>query len=321
MKKILICGAGGFIGSHLAKDLKKQGHYVIGADLKYPEFSNSHCDEFFIADLRDQAQVKKLMNPQIDEVYQLAADMGGAEYIFTGDSDADISSNSVLINVNILREMVKHGIKSVFYASSACVYPEHNQLDPENPNCSEESTYPANPDSEYGWEKLFSERLYMSFAKNYDIKARIARFHNVFGPEGTWQGGKEKAPAALCRKIIMSNGEPISVIGSGQQTRSFLYIDEAIKGIQKIMQCDYDKPLNLGSERLISINNLTQLISTLNLSKEVEIKNIKGPKGVMGRCSNNDLLKKYTGWTPEENLEEGLIKTYEWISKQVRKTS
>lgn len=321
MKRVLICGAGGFIGSHLAKDLKKQGNYIVGADLKYPEFSNSHCDEFFIVDLRDQAQVKKLMNSQIDEVYQLAADMGGAEYIFTGDSDADISSNSVLINVNILREMVKHGIKSVFYASSACVYPEHNQLDPENPNCSEESTYPANPDSEYGWEKLFSERLFMSFAKNYDIKVRIARFHNVFGPEGTWQGGKEKAPAALCRKIIMSNGEPISIFGSGQQTRSFLYINEAIKGIQKIMQCDYNKPLNLGSERLISINNLAQLISSLNLSKNVEIKNIDGPNGVMGRCSNNDLLKKHTGWTPEENLEEGLIKTYEWISQQVLKTS
>lgn len=320
MKTVLICGAGGFIGSHLAKDFKKQGHYVIGADLKYPEFSNSHCDEFFIADLRDQTQVKKLMNPKIDEVYQLAADMGGAEYIFTGESDADISSNSVLINVNVLREMVKHDIKSVFYASSACVYPEHNQLDPQNPNCSEESVYPANPDSEYGWEKLFSERLYMSFAKNHGIKARIARFHNVFGPEGTWQGGKEKAPAALCRKIIMSNGEPIPVFGSGQQTRSFLYIDECIEGIQKIMQCDYGKPLNLGSERLISINNLTQLISEINLNKPVEITNIEGPSGVMGRCSDNTLIKQYTGWAPEENLEEGLQKTYEWISKQVLKT-
>ncbi len=319
VSKVLVCGAGGFIGSHLAKYLKNQGHHVIGADLKYPEFSNSYCDDFYLVDLRDQSQVKKIIDSSIDEVYQLAADMGGAEYIFTGDSDANITSNSVLINVNVLREVVKHKIKAIFYASSACVYPETNQLDPNNPDCSEDSVYPANPDSEYGWEKLFSERLYMNFAKNHGLKVRIARFHNVFGPEGTWEGGKEKAPAALCRKIIMSNGEPISVIGSGNQTRSFLYIDEAIKGIQKIMKSNYGKPLNLGSERLISINNLAQLISTINISREVEIKNVSGPSGVMGRCSNNTLIKEQTGWVPEENLEEGLQKTYEWISKQAVK--
>ena len=321
MKKVLICGAGGFIGSHLAKRLSKEGNFVIGADLKYPDFSNSHCDDFYITDLRDPAQVSKIFSEDIDEVYQLAADMGGADYIFTGLKDADITSNSILINVNILKEMVKHKVSSVFYASSACVYAEDNQLDSSNPICTEESAYPACPDSEYGWEKLFSERLYMNYAKNYDLRVRIARFHNVFGPEGTWQGGKEKAPAALCRKIIMSNGTPIDVYGTGNQTRSFLYIDEAIEGIVKIMNSDYSKPLNLGSERLISINDLARLIASINLGREVEINNISGPSGVAGRVSDNNLLRKSTNWSPAENLEEGLEKTYEWISKQVSKIS
>lgn len=321
MNKVLVCGAGGFIGSHLAKDLKNKGFYVVGADLKYPEFSNSYCDEFFITDLRDPSQVSNLVEEDIDEIYQLAADMGGAEYIFTGDNDAAILSNSVLINVNILREMLKKSINRVFYASSACVYPEHNQLEYTSPICSETSVYPANPDSEYGWEKLFSERLYLSYARNYGLHCRIARFHNVFGPQGTWTGGKEKAPAALCRKIILSKGDAIDVWGNGKQTRSFLFIQEAIKGIHAIMQCNYQQPLNLGSERSISINSLVQLIAKINIGREVTINNIDGPVGVNGRTSDNTLIRRYTNWSPEDNLEEGLKQTYEWISGQVRKTS
>ena len=319
MKKILVCGAGGFIGVHLVRSLKSQGHYVIGADLVYPEFSETECDEFHIVDLREQAEVRKLITSDIYEIYQLAADMGGAGYIFTGDNDADIMYNSAMINLNILKEMVVKGVNRIFYSSSACMYPEHNQLDSDKPLCSEESAYPANPDSEYGWEKLFSERLCMSFERNYGIRSRMCRFHNVFGPESTWTGGKEKAPAALCRKVAMSEDESVEIWGPGTQTRSFLYIDQAIEGIHRIMASDYNQPLNLGSERMISINDLAHLIADLNTNKKITIKNISGPVGVNGRNSHNKLIKETIGWSPEENLEYGLKQTYQWILEQINK--
>jgi nucleoside-diphosphate-sugar epimerase len=316
MNKILVCGAGGFIGSHLVTSLKNKGYYVIGADLKYPEYSKTDADEFYIMDLRIQNNVEKLLTNDIYEIYQLAADMGGAGYIFTGDNDADIMHNSAIINLNIAHEMIKKGIKRIFYSSSACMYPAYNQKDPNNPLLSEESAYPAAPDSEYGWEKLFSERVFMAFAKNYGIRTRIARFHNIFGPLGSWNNGKEKAPAALCRKIAMSENGKIEVWGPGTQTRSFLYIDECVDGIHKIMASDCEIPLNLGSERMISINNLVALITDL-VNKEIQIKNIPGPMGVMGRNSHNKLIKETIGWCPGEDLETGLIKTYQWISKQI----
>jgi GDP-D-mannose 3',5'-epimerase len=319
MKKILVCGAGGFIGTYLVESLKTQGHYVVGADLHYPLYSKTQADEFYIMDLRIQENVDRLITSDIDEVYQLAADMGGAGYIFIGDNDADIMHNSASINLNVLTTMKQRGVKSVFYSSSACMYPSHNQEDPDNPLCTEDSAYPANPDSEYGWEKLFSERLYMSFARNYGFKVRIARFHNIFGPRGSWNNGKEKAPAALCRKVALceENGT-IDVWGPGIQTRSFLYIDECIEGIHRIMASDYDKPLNLGSTRMISINNLVYLIADL-VGKKVNIQNVPGPMGVMGRNSDNTLIRKTINWSPDEDLESGLKKTYEWINEQIIK--
>lgn len=321
MKKILVCGAGGFIGAHLVTDLKKQGYYVIGADLKFPEFSVTDADEFHLLDLRDQVSVKTLITDDIYQIYQLAADMGGAGYIFTGEHDADIMHNSATINLNILHEMVKKNIKRIFYTSSACIYPEHNQLDPMNPLCSEESAYPANPDSEYGWEKLFSERLYLSFARNYGIRARIARLHNVFGPGGAWNSGKEKAPAALCRKVALcpDNGT-VEVWGPGNQTRSFLYIEECLDGIKKIDSSDCLLPINLGSERMISINQLVMLIANL-VGKSVTIKNVDGPRGVMGRNSDNRFIEQQLNWAPEDNLEHGLVKTYQWIQSQINKNA
>jgi nucleoside-diphosphate-sugar epimerase len=317
MKKILVCGAGGFIGTHLVKSLKKQGHYVIGADLHYPLYSETVADEFYIMDLREQRNVEQLVTSEINEIYQLAADMGGAGYIFTGEHDADIMHNSAMINLNILDMMHKKGVKNVFYSSSACIYPSFNQEDPNNPLCSEDSAYPANPDSEYGWEKLFSERLYMSYSRNHGIRARIARFHNIFGPEGSWNNGKEKAPAALCRKVVMceDNGV-VEIWGPGNQTRSFLFIDECIEGIHKIMASEYEFPVNLGSERMISINNLAFLIAKLT-NKNISIQNIDGPIGVMGRNSDNTLLKETIGWSPDENLEYGLLKTLTWIKSQL----
>ena len=316
MKKIVVCGAGGFIGSHLVTDLKRQGHYVIGADLKYPEFSEPDADEFYIMDLREQHNLRRLIQSDITEIYQLAADMGGAGYIFTGEHDADIMHNSAMINLNILDEMRVKNIKKVFYSSSACMYPSHNQEDPDNPLLTEDSAYPANPDSEYGWEKLFSERLYMSYARNYGIKARIARFHNIFGTNGSWNNGKEKAPAALCRKVAMcEDGGTIEVWGPGIQTRSFLFIDECIEGINRIMDSDCDFPLNLGSERMISINNLALLIISI-AGKNITINNIPGPMGVMGRNSHNKLISDSIGWAPKEDLEAGLTATYNWIKSQ-----
>ena len=318
MKKILVCGAGGFIGSHLVEKLKEQGNYVIGVDLHYPVYSSTKADVFYLMDLREQENVRKLITRGIDEIYQLAADMGGAGYIFTGEHDADIMHNSCQINLNILDEMHKKGVKKVFYSSSACMYPSHNQEDPDNPLMAEDSAYPANPDSEYGWEKLFSERLYMTYAKNYGFDVRIARFHNIFGPHGSWDNGKEKAPAALCRKVALcKDGGVVDVWGPGNQTRSFLFIDECVEGIQRIMESNYTKPVNLGSTRMISINDLVKLISLLN-GKNVEIRNIDGPRGVMGRNSDNKLIKEVIGWVPDEDLESGLIKTYKWIDEQIQ---
>lgn len=317
MKKVIVCGAGGFIGSHLVTSLKAQGYYVVGADLKYPEYSTTDANEFHILDLRDPLNVGKLLTEDTYEVYQLAADMGGAGYIFTGDNDADIMHNSAMINLNICNEMLKKKISRVFYTSSACMYPAHNQLDPDNPLLSEDSAYPANPDSEYGWEKLFSERLYMSYARNYGFRVRIARLHNVFGPYGSWNNGKEKAPAALCRKVAENeDGGIVEIWGPGIQTRSFLYIDECIEGIHKIVASECVTPLNLGSERMITINDLLFLIARI-AGKTLSIKNVQGPVGVMGRNSDNTLIKELIGWSPQDNLEQGLSNTYNWINSQL----
>jgi len=317
MQKVLVCGAGGFIGTHLVTSLKEKGYYVIGADLKYPEYSITDADEFHQVDLRNQEHVANLITDDIYEIYQLAADMGGAGYIFTGENDADIMHNSAMINLNVAHEMVKKGVKRVFYSSSACMYPSHNQEDPLNPLLSEESAYPANPDSEYGWEKLFSERMFMAFARNHGIRARIARFHNIFGPLGSWNNGKEKAPAALCRKVAMSEGT-IDVWGPGVQTRSFLFIEECIEGIHRIMESECEFPLNLGSERMISINELAMLIAKI-AGKKIVINNVPGPLGVMGRNSHNKLIRETIGWAPGDNLEYGIEKTYAWIKEQIER--
>ena len=316
-KHALVCGGGGFIGNHLITDLKCRGYYVIGVDLKYPEFSQTDADEFIIADLREYNNVDYVIRSDIDEIYQLAADMGGAGYIFTGEHDADIMHNSCQINLNVLDVMKKKGIKKVFYSSSACIYPSHNQEDPLNPLLSEDSVYPAAPDSEYGWEKLFSERLYLTYARNYNIEVRIARFHNIFGPLGSWNNGKEKAPAALCRKVAMceDNGT-VEIWGPGNQTRSFLFIKECVEGIHRIMDSDCNVPVNLGSTRTISINDLVFLIAKLN-NKNVSIENIDGPIGVMGRTSDNRFIKEMINWSPDEDLEDGLIKTYNWIKEKL----
>lgn len=316
MKRILVNGAGGFIGGHLVKRLKAEGHWVRGVDVKQHEFSRSAADEFVVGDLRNAGLVAKAVRG-IDEVYQLAADMGGAGYIFTGEHDADVMHNSASINLNTLHFGVQAGVKSFFYSSSACIYPEYNQMDPQNPKCSEDSAYPAAPDSEYGWEKLFSERLYFSYMRNYGVKVRVARFHNIFGPEGTWTGGKEKAPAALCRKIAMAeDGGEIEIWGDGLQTRSFLYIDECLEGVLRLMSSDFPGPVNIGSEEMVTINQLAGMIMQI-AEKDIKLKHIPGPLGVRGRNSDNHLIAAKLGWKPTRPLSEGLEKTYRWIEEQV----
>lgn len=319
MKKALVLGAGGFIGSHLVTFLKVNKYFVVGADLKKPEFSKTTADRFMIGDLRDPKFVNKVFNQKFDEVYQLAADMGGAGFIFTGKNDAAIMHNSALINLNVLEAMVKSKSKKIFYSSSACVYPEYNQLDPKNPKTSEESAYPAAPDSEYGWEKLFSERMYFAYNRNFGLEVRVARFHNVFGPEGTWEGGREKAPAAMCRKVAEAkNGGTIEMWGDGKQTRSFLFINECLIGIRKLMDSDFIGPVNIGSEEKISLNDLAKMVMRI-ADKKLTIKHIKGPLGVRGRTSDNKLIKKKLNWAPSKPLEEGMTETYNWIKLQVEK--
>jgi len=327
MKKALVCGAGGFIGSHLIKRLKTEGYdYVRGVDIKEPEFDKDFgtekqiCDNFQLLDLRSYENCKKVLslyNDELfDDVYQLAADMGGAGYIFSGDHDADIMHNSAQINLNFA-DLHKH-YKKIFYSSSACMYPEHNQLDPNNPNCEESSAYPANPDSEYGWEKLFSERLYLSYARNYNVDVHIARFHNIFGPHGSWNNGKEKAPAAICRKIAIlpDEGGEIEVWGDGEQTRSFLYIDECLEGIRRLMDQSWHGPVNIGSEEIVTINQLVQYVADI-AGKKVTIKHIDGPLGVRGRTSDNKLIQERLNWKPNYSLKDGLAHTYAWINEQV----
>jgi len=318
MKTALVLGAGGFIGGHLVERLKSDGYYVIGADLKYHEHRATLADEFVIADLRDRVQVDKIVNSKVDEIYQLAADMGGAGYIFTGEHDAQVMHNSATINLNVVDQANKCGVKKIFYSSSACMYPEYNQMDPDNPNCSEDSAYPANPDSEYGWEKLFSERLYLAYNRNFGMNCKIARFHNIFGPFGTWDGGREKAPAAMCRKVCqVEDGGFIEVWGDGTQTRSFLYVDECVDGILRLMHSNsFSGPVNIGSDEMVSINDFAKMVIDIS-KKKIQIKNIDGPRGVMGRNSDNTLIAQELGWKPSASLREGMIKTYAWISGEI----
>ena len=314
-KKALVCGAGGFIGSHMVKKLKLEGYWVRGADVKEPDFSGTEADEFLTGDLTDQSFCKDVTNIEFDEIYQFAADMGGAGYIFTGEHDADVMNNSASINLNILRN-VKDYKPKIFFSSSACMYPEHNQLDPNTPDCREDTAYPANPDSEYGWEKLFSERLYLSYHRNYNVPVRIARYHNIFGPEGTWTGGREKAPAAICRKVaeLPQEGGTIEVWGDGLQTRSFLFVDECVEATYRLVQSDFTGPVNIGSEEMVSINGLVD-IAAKAADKKVEKNHIEGPLGVRGRNSNNDLIKEKLDWNYTMTLEEGIKKTYDWINE------
>jgi nucleoside-diphosphate-sugar epimerase len=330
MKKIIVLGGGGFIGGHLAKRLKKEGCHVRIADIKEHEYFSHEeiCHEFILCDLTNPSSVELVISENCDEVYQLAADMGGAGYIFTGNNDANVMHNSALINLNVAKECVKKKVKKVFYSSSACMYPEHNQLDPNNPNCIESSAYPANPDSEYGWEKLFSERMFLSFNRNYSLNLRIARFHNIFGPQGTWRGGKEKAPAAMLRKAAETNdGGSIEVWGDGLQTRSFLYVDECVEAVIRLMKSEFIGPVNIGSEEMVTINQLAQMAIDISY-KKITINNIYGeefiqkygfkcPTGVRGRNSDNKLYKDQIGWEVSSPLIDGMIKTYNWIQKQV----
>jgi nucleoside-diphosphate-sugar epimerase len=319
MQTALVCGGGGFIGSHLVKRLKKDGFWVRSVDLKYPEFSPTAADDFVIADLRDQSTGRFIIDRRFDEVYQLAADMGGAGFVFTGDNDADIMYNSGLINLNILKACVNRNIKRIFYSSSACIYPKYNQTDPHNPNCREDSAYPAYPDSEYGWEKLFSERLYLSFQRNYGMEVRIARYHNIFGGEGTWMGGREKAPAAICRKVAQAlDGSAIEIWGDGEQTRSFLYIDECLEGTVRLTRANFTGPVNIGSDEMVSINQLADMIIKISGKKLSKIY-IDGPLGVRGRNSDNKLIQEKLGWKPTQPMEIGLRKTYAWIEAQRKK--
>ncbi len=314
---VLVCGAGGFIGAHLVKRLKSEGFWVRGVDLKYPEFAPTVADDFVIADLRDPENCRMVVDRRFDEVYQLAADMGGAGFVFTGENDADIMHNSALINLNMLEACHRRNVKRIFYSSSACIYPEHNQLDPADPNCAEDSAYPASPDSEYGWEKLFSERLYLAFARNHGMEVRIARYHNIFGPEGTWRGGREKAPAALCRKVAEAvDGGEIEIWGDGEQTRSFLYIDECLEGTLRLTRSDWMGPVNIGSDEMVTINELALLIAEI-AGKDLSLRHVPGPEGVRGRNSDNRLIQEKLDWAPSEPLSKGVERTYAWIAEQV----
>jgi len=323
-KTALVCGAGGFIGNHMVKRLHEKGYWVRGVDIKKPEFSISLADDFVVGNLTDQSLVDSIIDQNFDEIYQFAADMGGAGYIFTGDHDADVMNNSATINLNILRFVKDRNEKTglnktkIFFSSSACAYPEYIQLDPENPGLKEEDAYPAEPDSEYGWEKLFSERLYLSYNRNYGIPVRIARYHNIFGPEGTWNGGREKAPAAICRKVaeLPKQGGSIEVWGDGLQTRSFLFVDECVEATYRLVQSDFIGPVNIGSEEMVSINQLVDIAAKV-ANKNVDKNHIEGPLGVRGRNSNNDLIREKLGWDYSQSLEEGINQTYTWINNQL----
>ena len=320
-KRVLVCGAGGFIGTHLVERLKAEGCWVRGVDLKNPEFSDSAADDFIVGDLREPRICAAAIDHRFDEVYQLAADMGGAGYIFTGEHDAALMYNSALVNLNVLQSCRRHNVGRVFYSSSACMYPAYNQMETESPNLAEDSAYPAQPDSEYGWEKLFSERLYLAFHRNYGMAVRIARFHNIFGPLGTWTGGREKAPAALCRKV--AEAEPageIEIWGDGEQTRSFLYIDECLEGVARLVRSNWTGPVNIGSDEMVSIADLARLVMDC-ADKPLGIRYIDGPTGVRGRNSDNRLIEKMLGWRPRASLREGLEKTYPWIAEQVAESS
>ena len=318
MKKALVCGAGGFIGNHLVNRLKNEGYWVRGVDLKYNEFQDTKADDFVIGDLTDPQLCRTVIDRKFDEVYQLAADMGGAGFVFTGENDADIMHNSGLINLNILDACRRRNVKRIFYSSSACMYPEYNQMDPKNPKCSEDSAYPASPDSEYGWEKLFSERLYLAYHRNYGMDVRIARFHNIYGPFGSWCDGREKAPAAFCRKVAeVSDGDTIEMWGDGKQTRSFLYIDECLEGVRRLMLSDWTGPVNIGSEEMVSINQLAKIVMDI-AGKNLSINHIPGPLGVRGRNSDNKLIAEKLNWAPSYSLKKGLEKTFNWVEEQVK---
>jgi len=316
-KSALVLGAGGFIGGHLVHRLKREGIWVRGVDLKSPEYRDVEADDFLIADLRDPLVCREVIDRRYDEVYQLAADMGGAGYIFTGEHDAEVMHNSATINLNLVEACRRRTISRIFYSSSACMYPAYNQEDPDNPNCAEDSSYPAAPDSEYGWEKLFSERLYLAYQRNYGIQARIARYHNIFGPQGTWNGGREKAPAAICRKVAEArNGGQIEVWGDGHQTRSFLYVDECIEGTTRLTRSNFSGPVNIGSEEMVTINGLVDVVCDI-AGKKLEKIHIPGPLGVRGRNSDNRLIAQKLGWRPSQTLRRGLELTYSWVETQV----
>ena len=341
-KTALVLGAGGFIGSHMVRRLRDEGYWVRGVDVKHPEFSETEANEFVLGDLRNvevvyrairftgylgnfYKQIADKFAEPFDEIYQFAADMGGAGFVFTGENDAEIMQNSVTINLNVLEqqrlmnEEKGRNYTKIFYSGSACMYPEHNQLDPDNPDCREDSAYPADPDSEYGWEKLFSERLYFAYNRNYGIPVRVARYHNIFGPEGTWDGGREKAPAAICRKVALvpEVGGTIEVWGDGEQTRSFLYIDECIEATRRLMESDFIGPVNIGSEEMVSINQLVETVAKVSAKVIKRVHKMNTPQGVRGRNSNNDLIREKLGWDYEQTLEEGITKTYHWIKSQI----
>ena len=321
MKRIAVLGGGGFIGGHLITKLKSLGHWVRGVDIKTNEFKESDADEFIVADLRDPTKVDFIIDNSIDEVYQLAADMGGSTYINTGEHDSDVMHNSCLINLNVLKVCSQKNVTKVFYSSSACIYPEHNQLDPDNPKCNEESAYPAEPDSEYGWEKLFSERLYFVFNKDFPkLDIRVARFHNIYGPYGTFEGGKEKAPAAFCRKVALAeDGGTVEVFGDGKQTRSFLYIDSCIEGVLRLMESDFKGPINIGSEEMINMNDFMNLVIKISGKNLTIVNKAFHGVGVRGRNSDNKMIKEKLNWEPVFSLEKGIKITYDWITKELAK--